>query len=277
MKSNLALVWPLPGEATAADHAASAAIGAPCSQPSGAPSDLGIVTACTPAVVGSKTVCGVGLVNSGGSDATGVVVTDTPPAGTSLVSATASGGGLSCDTAVKCSGGTLTASGSQATLTLVLTVTTCDDKSNTAQVQAAAGETNLANNSATATISVTCTRPDLAVSMVCGSSWSYPKVQCTVTLSNNGTADATGITLTQTVSADTTVVSVMPSGGGFSCDTSISCTGGRLAAGGAEQVTFTVIFSISVCGDRTTTVHVQPATRETNLTNNSFSAPIRQC
>lgn len=190
--------------------------------------DLRLTKTCTPVAVGLNTTCTITVTNSGTADATGVKATDTPPADTSVVSATASGGGFACDTSVQCNGGSLAADGGQVTNTVVLTVATCGDKTNTAQVQATPGETNLTNNSATATISVSCNRPAVTLTTSCTPAAVGANTTCTITVTNSGTADATGVVVADAPPAGTSVVSATASGSGFSCDTTVKCSGGSL-------------------------------------------------
>lgn len=101
--------------------------------------------------------------NHGPEAAPGVVVNDPLPSGTTFLSATPSAG--SCDSTVKCSLGTLPSGGS-ATITVVVNTTKVGTVTNTATIDSPAldtaaqnypgrGDTNSANNSASATTTVT--------------------------------------------------------------------------------------------------------------------------
>jgi uncharacterized repeat protein (TIGR01451 family) len=95
----------------------------------------------------------ISIVNSGAAAASGVVVTDVLPVGTTFASATASQGTCSGTTTATCTVGTL-ANGGGATISLVLTTaSTPGGVSNTATVTAAQFDPNPANNSFTSTIS----------------------------------------------------------------------------------------------------------------------------
>jgi uncharacterized repeat protein (TIGR01451 family) len=92
--------------------------------------------------------------NAGPASAAGVTVTDVIPAGTAFVSATSSQGSCSGTTTVTCTLGTI-ASGGTATISLVLTLPlTPGPVSNTSTVTSSNPDTNPANNSATAMITV---------------------------------------------------------------------------------------------------------------------------
>jgi uncharacterized repeat protein (TIGR01451 family) len=91
------------------------------------------------------------VMNGGPSEATNVVVNDPVPAGTTFVSATPSQG--TCNTTVSCNLGNLT-SGSSATITITLSATTVGTVSNTGSVTAAEPDSDITNNSASATTEV---------------------------------------------------------------------------------------------------------------------------
>ena len=90
------------------------------------------------------------VTNSGDVNVTGVIVTDTLPANTTLVSAT----GCTGTSTLTCNLGNL-ASGQSASLTVVIKPTQGGSLSNTASVAAAQAESNTANNSATQVTTVT--------------------------------------------------------------------------------------------------------------------------
>jgi len=92
--------------------------------------------------------------DTGPVSATGVMVTDNIPPGTTFVSATPTQGTCSGTTTVTCNLGTL-ASGATATISLVLQLPSAPGTvSNTATVTSASPDTNPANNSSTSTVTV---------------------------------------------------------------------------------------------------------------------------
>jgi len=96
----------------------------------------------------------IGVSNAGPSAADSVVVTDTIPAGTTLVSAVPTQGSCSGTSTVTCNLGTI-ANGGTASISLVVTLpSTAGPLSNTASVTSSNPDTNATNNSSTATISV---------------------------------------------------------------------------------------------------------------------------
>lgn len=218
--------------------------------------------------------------NNGASTATGVSVQFTLPAGLTYVGASGSGfttsqtGGV-----VTFSGGTL-AGGASATLTV--TATPGAAGTYTAPVGAAVidpgnaiAETNEANNSSPASAStVVVDAPDLVASVsaptgvLVGANFNY-----TITASNNGLVDATGVGVQFTLPEGLTYVGA--SGSSFSASESggvVTFSGGSIAAGASRTLTVTV--SAAVAGTYTAPVGavvIDPAAAitEGNESNNS--------
>jgi len=118
--------------------------------------DLSIIKAPSPPPYGTGLPVAYTLTvnNAGPASAAGVTVTDVIPAGTAFVSATPSQGSCSGTITVTCALGTI-ASGGTATISLVLTLpSTPGPVSNMSTVTSSNPDTNLANNSATAMITV---------------------------------------------------------------------------------------------------------------------------
>src|SRR5256886_1843378 len=222
--------------------------------------------------VGSNVDFTVTVSNNGPSDATGVQITDQLPAGLTFVSATPSVGTYDSATGVW-NIGALASAGS-ATLTLSATGTTTGSITNTA-TKTAETETdpNLANDSASA--SITGEAADLTIakshvgSFVRGSTGSY-----SVTVSNIGSVASSGlVTVTDTLPAGLTPS--VASGTGWSCGIAaqtVTCTrsDALAAAGSYPLITITVAVGQAAASPRTNTASVSGG-GEINTGNDSAS------
>jgi uncharacterized repeat protein (TIGR01451 family) len=117
--------------------------------------DLSIAKSASagPYVVGDTITFTITVSNAGPQAAANVVVTDTLPTQTSLVSATPSQGSCSGTTTIICNLGSLDA-GNDATITLTVNLTAAGDVTNTANVASDTAEVDAANNSSGATITI---------------------------------------------------------------------------------------------------------------------------
>jgi len=166
--------------------------------------------------------------NNGPSPATGVVLSDTPPAGTTFVGATPSQGTCTSPLAT-CAIGNL-ASGASATVLVVLKPTATGTVTNSATVTANENDPNAANNSASASATVNPAADlSLAETATPQTANTGSNVTFSFTVTNNGPSTATGVTLTDTLPAGMVLVSATPSQG--TCTTAISCNLGALANG----------------------------------------------
>ena len=163
--------------------------------------------------VGTNVTFTVTATNSGPSAATGVQVTDLLPAGLTYVSSTTSG----VTTYIPGTGvwniGAL-ANGANATLTITATVNTSAATTNTATKTAEdQPDPGAGNNSASAT--VTGQAADIAISKIVSNSTPNfgTNVTFTVTATNNGPSNATGVQVTDLLPAGLTFFSATPSGG----------------------------------------------------------------
>jgi uncharacterized repeat protein (TIGR01451 family) len=119
--------------------------------------DLAITKSGSPAtqVLGSGNITWTMVVtNNGPSTATGVKVSDPMPAGNTFVSASSTQGTCTGGAVLNCDIGTM-ATGATVTITLVTTPSASGTQTNTVVVSGSRPESNLANNTATATVEVT--------------------------------------------------------------------------------------------------------------------------
>jgi uncharacterized repeat protein (TIGR01451 family) len=253
--------------------------GAPAS-----PADL-TVTLTGPSSVnaGSNATYTITLVNHGPGPAQNVVLSDLLPAGSTLVSMTPATGNPDSFTFAQ-SGSTVTESAASMaaanTDTFTLVVFAPSNLSNgaafsdTASVSSNSTDPNPADNTATVTGSIVNTgaTADLAVGnagVTGGTEGS--NITYTVTVTNNGPSNATGVVLTDTLGANLRFVSATASQGTFTQSGGVITfnLGGVAAAGTA---TLTVTAQALEDGNLTNTASVTSNLADSNSSNNSMTA-----
>jgi uncharacterized repeat protein (TIGR01451 family) len=234
--------------------------------------DLAITKSDSPdsVIVGNNLTYTLTVTNNGPDDADNVTVTDTLPGGVTFISAVPSQG--SCNQAagiVTCNLGTIT-NGASATITIIVTPTVVGTITNTATVSSDEADLNTADNTDTEDTTVqgtdiSVTKTDSPDPVFVGNNLTY-----IVTVNNNGPADATGVTVTDTLPAGVTFVSAVPSQG--SCNQvagMVTCNLGTILNGANATITITVTPNSS--GTITNTVSVIANETDTNPSNNSDS------
>ncbi len=254
--------------------------------------DVSATKTASPTATAGGTVTYVVTATNGGPDqANNVALQDPLPGGVTFVSATQNSGpagGCSTNT----TGGTTTvfcsisalASGASAQFTIVGTIpsTATGTLNNTVTVSTDSYDSNLANNSATASTAVT-TSADLAVTKsapataVTGANVTY-----TISLTNNGPSSASTVSLSDVLPAATTFVSsTQNSGPAFTCSTpspgasgSITCTAATLVSGTTATFSFVVQIAASTPAGSviSNTASVSSSTSDPNAGNNSATA-----
>src|SRR5439155_790485 len=216
--------------------------------------------------------------NAGPSTATSVSVTDTLPAGVTFQSA--SGAGWTCsgtNASVTCTRASLAPTGgTPSTITIVVTAPSEGGTiTNTAAVSAATSDPNPANNTATASTTVTASA-DLTIikndepdAVSAGGTLTY-----TLTVSNGGPSTATSVSVTDTLPAGVTFQSA--SGTGWTCsgtNASVTCTRASLAPTGGTPSTITIVVTApNEGGTIINTAAVSAATSDPNPANNTATA-----
>jgi len=234
---------------------------------------------------GSQLVYTLTVNNDGPSTATNTEVVDTLPSGVTFVSATESQG-TGCtfngvDT-VTCDVGTIAPPGSaKIPLTVLVNSGTTGSISNTATVHSGETDPDTEDNEADCSNDVQTPEVsiDLSVTKTCppsdvtaGNTFSY-----TVTVTNNtqpddGSTDATGVTLTDTLPAGVTFVSgTWDSQNCTESSGTVTCSIGNLAAGAHVDVTITVMADSSTRGQITNGVVVSGNQADPNTDNNTDS------
>jgi uncharacterized repeat protein (TIGR01451 family) len=194
-----------------------------------------------PVVAGEVLTYTLVVTNSGPSDATGVVVTDTLPSGIRFDSAVASQGTYNSVTGVWTVDDL--ADGDSATLTLVVTVdpSTRGTLSNVAEVSATESDPAPGNNvdgqgtTVHAVANLAVVKTDDPDPVVAGGTLTYM-----LTLTNSGPSDATGVTVVDNLPDDVTLFSATPSQGTCFGVDPVTCNIGPVASGANATISLVV-------------------------------------
>ena len=210
----------------------------------------------------SNLVYTISVTNFGPSSASGVVVTDTLPAGVTFVSA--SGGGVNTSGVVSWTLGTLT-SGQVSNLTVTVTAPASGSLTNTASVRSPTGDPNSTNNVTLPVITTVTPVADVGIGKVGPANvLAASNLVYTISVTNFGPSSASSVTVTDTLPLGVTFVSA--SGGGVNTSGVVSWTLGTLASGQVSNLTVTVTAPAS--GTLTNTASVSSPTGDPNSTNN---------
>jgi uncharacterized repeat protein (TIGR01451 family) len=250
--------------------------------------DLAVTNSGSPSpVAAGSTITYMQVVtNSGPSNCTTATFTEAIPVSTTFSSLSPVPAGWTCTTtgSISCTNPSV-APGSTSTFPVVVTVTAGTAAgtiiTDTATVASATHDTNPSNNSATVTIGVAgAGQADLSVTnsaspnpVTAGSNITYAQ-----TVTNGGPASASTVTLTETLPANTTFVSLTgPAGWTCSSASPFTCTIGTLAANATANFTFVVKVSATVAAGSTITQtgSIGSTTTDPNSGNNSASASVQ--
>jgi uncharacterized repeat protein (TIGR01451 family) len=213
---------------------------------SGLQADLAVTKSVDNATpnVGDDVTFAVTLTNNGPSDATGVEVTDLLPTGLTFVSATPSPGTYDEGTGLWSIGPL--ANAAQATLTISATVDQAGTITNTASVTGSdVPDLNTGNNTASASVGAQSADLEVTKTVDIPTANVGETVTFTVTLTNNGPSDATGVEVTDLLPTGLTFVSANASPGSYTNGTGLWSVG-NLA--NASQATLTITATVDQAG-----------------------------
>ena len=248
------------------------------------PADLAVaVSGPSTVAAGTSATYTITVTNNGPNAASGVVLTDTLPAGSTFVSLTQAGGpdaftpSQAGGTATETANGSV-ASGSTDTFTLVVSAPASLGNgaafNDTVDVRATNPDPTTANNTATAAGTVSNTNPnaDLSVSVTGpGSSTEGASITYTITVANAGPAVANAVALTETLGSllnytgATTTQGTFTAAGGV-----VTFSLGAIASG--STATATVTAQAIEDGSTSSTASASSSTPDPNAANNSAVA-----
>lgn len=209
--------------------------------PAAAATDVGVelIASASSATQGSPISYTIKVSNVGALPASGVTLTDVLPAHVTFVSAVPSQGSCSASLPLACALGDL-ASDAVATVELTVIPTAAGGMSNSASITTNEVDANALNNTAThgVTVNAVVISADLSVT-ISGPTTAKPRtnITYTMTVKNNGPAEAKTVSLTNTLAANLYFVSSSTTQG--SCG-GTTCSLGTLASGATATVKFTV-------------------------------------
>ncbi len=213
---------------------------------------------------GTNLVYHITVTNNGPAAATAVSVADATPAGLTFVGNTGA-----CATPYPCALGTIAAGASQViTTTMAIPAGFAGiSTSNTATVSSATSDPSPLNNSATLATSI-AQGADLAITMsgpatgVRGSNLAY-----VITVTNNGPAAATGVSVADATPAGLTFV-----GNSAGCVTAFPCALGTILPGSSSTISTTMAVPAGFAGASVSnTAMVSSATSDPSSINNSVA------
>ncbi len=254
-----------------AGHANRTSAAATDSDPISSRADLGITKTGPAAIVaGNPLVYTITVTNTGPSDAAGVVVSDTTPAGLVFVSNTGD-----CTTAFPCALGVVPAGATRtitATFDVPITYPGVGPIVNVASVSSTTPDDTATNN--TATVETTLNRnADVAISksvspasVLVGQPTTF-----TVVVTNHGPARVTGLVVQDLLPAGLSFVSASPSQGSYA-DATGAWTIGTLL--NAQSATLTLTATVTVAGAITNRALVVARDQPDPVASNNSAAAI---
>jgi uncharacterized repeat protein (TIGR01451 family) len=227
-----------------------------------------------PVLVGQNLTYTISVTNNGPSTATQVTVTDTLPPGAIFISASGSGwicgqvGGV-----VTCTRATLAVS-TAPVITITVTPTSTGTISNTACVSGNEPDPNPGNDCSTANTTVN-SNPNSADLSITKTDVPDPverraDLTYTMVVTNNGSLNATGVTLTDTLPSGITIRSMSTTQGSCSSSGSVvTCNLGAMENG--SSATVTIVVRSNSTGTLTNTASVTGNQSDSNSGNNSIT------
>jgi uncharacterized repeat protein (TIGR01451 family) len=214
-------------------------------------------------------------VTAGGTGtSSNVTLTDTLPAGTWTLGGADAAACSIASGSLTCNFGTM-ASGTSKTITLGRTTTSADCPApiaNTASVNAT-GDTDPTNNSASASITVTCA-PDVSILKTGGDAVSAGGIASfTITVTASATGSSSSVTVSDTLPTGTWTLSGADAAQCAIAAGVLTCTFGTMAEGTSKSVTLSRVTTAQDCPSITNTATVT-ATGDTNTGNNSSTASV---
>jgi uncharacterized repeat protein (TIGR01451 family) len=227
------------------------------------------------AAVGTDVAYTITVSNAGPSDASSVTLSDTIPAPMSFVSMQQNSGPVfncSGTTTVTCTLATFVP-GASASFTLTVHVNSAGGISNTATISATTSDPNSGNNTSTVNTNL-AQSADLAVTKSGPTAAAVgTDVAYTITVSNAGPSDASAVTLSDTLPAQMSFVSMQQNSGPvFNCSgtTTVTCTIASFVSGASASFTLTV--HVNGAGSISNTATISATTSDPNPGNNTASA-----
>jgi uncharacterized repeat protein (TIGR01451 family) len=223
--------------------------------------------------------------NLGPSTATSVTLTDVLPANTTFVSATQNSGlAFTCSTPAAGANGTITCTraswipNSTATFTFVFRVgsNATGTVANTATITTAS-DTNAANNTSTTNATVATSADLSVVKSGPAAATAGSQVTWTINVANAGPSDAATVTLTDTLPANTTLVSfAQNSGPTFNCTPgpTVTCTAATFAAGATASFTLVAQIAAGATGTISNTASIASPTPDPTPANNTSTTNV---
>ena len=203
-----------------------------------------------PVLAGTSFSYSLEVTNHGPSNASGVTVSDTLPAGLTFNAAGSSAGCSAVGQAVSCVLGSLS-SGAQTTLTLAVVVSSSVIHgavlSNTATIRGDETDLALINNSSTESTRVNrqanlvIVKGDSADPVVAGTSFTY-----SIQVTNEGPSDASGVIVSDTLPGGLTFITDSSSAGCSALAQAVTCVVGVLTSGSVASLTVAVSVAPSV-------------------------------
>ncbi|MEO8070739.1 MAG: DUF11 domain-containing protein, partial [Acidobacteriota bacterium] len=235
---------------------------------------VNMTPAPTTVVAGANVTYTIRIDNNALDAALNVLLTAAVPAGSVFVSVTPpSGATCTYPGSNTCNLGTI-AGGGSVTVVLVLKLNSPPSSTNTASVTTTSSDTDLTNNSISKTVTVVA-GADLSVTktgtpnpVVAGANVTY-----TIVPRNDGPQQATSITVTDTLPANTTFVSA--SGTGWTCGTGLIVTCTRPSAAALVTIpNITIIAKPTATGTITNSVTIASAVADPQPNNNTATFDI---